>query len=318
MEVDRVWQSFRTFSHDDVKNRMGPERTLQEIQQLNAELTSQSLDLHYLSTYIQDQMTLVNQIRAELTEREQAVLQQRRQEEMERRRQNPSNMTELMQVLGNQNQVDILGRLQSWRDEDRVYLSSYERNASTDRKKQHIQGIFHVLGTVRKGVRDSYAVQFYKEGANPKGSFWCSCPDHKFNSTRKNIVCKHIAFLVTRVGRFFQPGFFETKHLSSDQHRRMLEIIESAAIFQDNTLCRSTPASAPSATATVNPMFLERKKPIGEEDVCPICYDNLTEASVTVSCPTCENNLHKECMEVWLERHDTCVYCRSNVWAQYS
>jgi hypothetical protein len=289
---------------------IGTDVPLEEIQRQLATLHVQQDAVRKLDRIVWGHLSELNDAFRDL-EREKARL-----EAEEARRRQPTSIEELLRHLDNEHQKDILRKLTLRNEEDRIYLSSYERNTSTDRKKQHILGTFHVFGSVRKGIRDSYTVQFYKEG-NPKGSFWCSCPDHKFNSTRKNIVCKHIAFLVTRVGRWFQREFFETKQLSSEQYVRMLEIIGSGAVFQDNTLCRAT--SAPVSSVSITPAkFLERKKPIGEEDVCPICYDGLTEASITVSCPTCENNLHKECMEVWLERHDTCVYCRSNEWADYS
>lgn len=299
-DLDRLW----TFFRQSLEETSIAPTTLEEIRSLRNHVEHQYQSVQILDRIVWNQLQELKSMADQLRERE-----------IELMRRNPTTLEDLIGGIENQYQKEILRKLTLRCEEDRIYLSSYERNTSTDRKKQHIQGTFHVLGSVRKGVRDSYAIQFYKEGANPKGSFWCSCPDHKFNSTRKNIVCKHIAFLVTRVGRFFSKKFFDTKQLSTDQHRRMLELIESAAVFQDNTLCRSVPATI---IQTINPMFLERKKPILAEDVCPICYDNLEEKSVTVTCPTCENNLHKECMEVWLERHDTCVYCRSTVWAQYS
>ncbi len=303
MESDHenLWQQFLQ-SDMVLPIRMGPDVPLEEIQQQLVEVRNASQHVTQLDRIVWSRLSELSRACRTLEE-EQTRLRQ------------PTTVEEVLQRLENEYQKEILRKLTLRNEEDRMYLSSYERNTSTERKKQHIHGTFHVLGSVRKGTRDSYTVQFYKESSNPKGSFWCSCPDHKFNATRKNIVCKHIAFLVTRVGRFFSPEFFETKQLSTDQYSRMLEIIESSAVFQDNTLCRTVPTTA---STSVPSKFLERKKPIGAEDVCPICYDNLVEESITVTCPACENNLHKECMEVWLERHDTCVYCRSHEWAQYS
>jgi hypothetical protein len=53
--------------------------------------------------------------------------------------------------------------------------------------------------------------------------------------------------------------------------------------------------------------------------MCAICFDEMHKAAkdTILSCPDCHNNIHFECMRVWLEKNITCVYCRSDVWRQY-
>ena len=58
---------------------------------------------------------------------------------------------------------------------------------------------------------------------DPKGTFWCSCADHKFNSGKKNIVCKHICFIVCKVLKILQPYFFETKTLKPEHLQQLLD-----------------------------------------------------------------------------------------------
>ena len=69
---------------------------------------------------------------------------------------------------------------------------------------------------------------------------------------------------------------------------------------------------APSSKA-----FHEITKVLTEDDLCPICYDDMTISQGPLSCPCCKNCIHKVCMEVWLENKDTCVYCRSDIWKTY-
>ncbi len=61
-----------------------------------------------------------------------------------------------------------------------------------------------------------------------------------------------------------------------------------------------------------------------EEQECPICCEILscnevssdTEA-IIVSCPTCKNVVHEECIRKWLKYNKSCVYCRSNSWKEF-
>lgn len=227
--------------------------------------------------------------------------------------QNPTSIPTLIEHLTNEYQQEALRKLLARDENSHVYLSKYETNTSTDRKKQGIQGTFTILGTMKKGVREEYEVKMYKPGASEKGTFWCSCPDHKFNSTKKNMCCKHICFLVCRVGKLYDPPFFETKQLTVEQFEAFkIKAENTQQLLSDLTICR------PNAHVTQD-LFHSRSKPLGEDDLCPICYDDMhTCAEVDVlSCPGCTNYVHKRCMEVWLERHDTCVYCRSETWKHY-
>ncbi len=218
--------------------------------------------------------------------------------------------------LDNPNQYEILNRIRPnhnrWdpRNTRDVFLSSYTPNTSTDRKKANIEGEFAVLGTLRKGERESYKVTWYKQGSQVRGSFWCSCPDQKFNGSKKNIYCKHISFLICRMANLYDPEIFSTKQLSSDNHEAFKQKVTNAAVLQQ---VQPPPHVVPTATN----VFSECGKAVEEGDSCPICYDDLAN-TVLLGCPTCKNNIHKECMEVWLERNQTCVYCRSTAWTHYT
>ncbi len=50
---------------------------------------------------------------------------------------------------------------------------------------------------------------------------------------------------------------------------------------------------------------------------CPICCHTLNKSESLVSCPDCQNPIHKRCMEGWLSKSKTCVYCRSTKWQYY-
>jgi hypothetical protein len=205
--------------------------------------------------------------------------------------------------------------------ENQMYMINYEINTDMSARKRALEGEVTVLGGLNtKGVREEYKIKLYKPHSFDKGSFWCSCPDHKFNSTKKKMVCKHICFVVCKVAQIMDASFFETKNLSEDQF-----------LFVKQKLETTTPGQRPYAeianliienqTHATMELFKRKFKDITDEDICPICYDgfdeNEGELINTLSCPLCKNYVHSHCINVWLERSDTCICCRSTVWRQY-
>lgn len=236
---------------------------------------------------------------------------------LERLTSSPQSITDLINQMDeiNETQAYTLRNLCQRNENNQIYMTNYEKNTSTASRSANVEGTFTILGSVRKGKRENYDVKLFKPNTNEKGSFWCNCPDHKFNSKKKDIVCKHICFIVCKVAKILDIDYFQTKQLSPEQ----FETITSKAdnlheLLKDTTICR-----LPSNIT--KELFTQRTRPLTEDDVCPICYEalSLTDADdmQALSCPSCLNYVHKECMNVWLERKSTCVYCRSEVWSAY-
>ncbi len=226
------------------------------------------------------------------------------------------SLANLINLVPNQHQQESLRKLMLRDEAYQIYMAGYEKVSEEDWGNRKLQGTFTVLGTMgRDDVRSEYKVKFYKHGENAKGSFWCSCPEHKFQSTKKQTVCKHICFLVCRVGQLYNPEFFATKHLSRDDFDRFVDKVENNPnLMRDVALCRSA-----ETIITKNSQFAQRHREILEDDECAICFDKMHEtvAEKIICCPDCHNNIHLDCMRVWLERNFTCVYCRSDIWKQY-
>ena len=226
---------------------------------------------------------------------------------------NHKNLTSLQNVLTNEFQKDIIYRSSRHYDEDRLYMIDF--NLVNDPKKPNILGTFSMLGTFdfKKNTRSHYDIKMYKPNSNDKGSFWCSCPDHKFNSTKKSTVCKHITFVVCQVAKVMTRHFFETKHLSEEQTNDLIKkVSKDSAIWKDKLVCRKIKVLNIDS-------FKEKTKVIDDEDVCPICYDDLGNHNNNnlLTCPKCTNYVHDECMMVWMEKHTRCVYCSDTVWQHY-
>lgn len=215
---------------------------------------------------------------------------------------------QLLPLIQNEYQYQILTKIISDAEYSKIYLSDYEAN--TDAKKKDIIGTIKILGTYneKKKLREEYEVKIYKD--SPKGTFWCNCADHKFNSSKKGTSCKHICFLVCKVMKIFDVNFFNTKKLNQQQIDALIQKLTSDSIWKDASIAKEFE----KITLDTFKNFMKQL-----EDCCPICFNDLeeNEKPLLLACPTCHNYTHKECMEVWLEKQQRCVLCKSDVWGNY-
>jgi hypothetical protein len=214
-------------------------------------------------------------------------------------------------VLTNCDQVAILQRINSdTNDYTKVYMQNFTKNI--DPKKKTLLGTIKILGqfNVKKQEREGYDVKVFKN--DPKGSFWCTCADHKFNSTKKNIVCKHISFIVCKVLKVMQLYYWETKTLSEEHLNLLLDkFSDNSEYWKSKEICKDITEINLQTFKTFN-------KPI--DDVCTFCYDQMTELdkNIALSCPTCTHCFHQECMDIWLDEYNKCSYCSLDFyWKHY-
>ncbi len=222
-----------------------------------------------------------------------------------------TTIKDLSNALTNEHQQAILWRINNDSEGSKVYLQNFVPN--TDKKKKTLLGTINILGNYNrsKGIREAYDVKVFKD--DPKGSFWCSCADHKFNSGKKNIVCKHICFIVCKVLKINQTYFFEpaVKTLSNEHLEQLLaKFSDNSDMWKDKQYVRK------SDFITIDD-FKIFPKPIS--DTCTFCYDEMTDADkdIACACPICKHCFHEECMGVWLEAQDKCSFCSNNFWTYY-
>jgi hypothetical protein len=217
---------------------------------------------------------------------------------------------DLCTKIENPHQVAIINRIITDKEYSKIYLSGYNPNTETTGKKKNLIGTVKVLGTFseKKQAREEYEIRLHKD--EPKGMFWCSCSDHKFNSTKKNIVCKHICFLICKIGKFLKPDIFANKKLCEVDLTALLAKLTSSNIWSDQTIAKILDKITLST-------FKQFDKAI--DDCCPVCWNDLTDEDKPnlLSCPTCKNYIHSECADIWLEEKSTCATCRSTYWAYY-
>ncbi len=239
------------------------------------------------------------------------------------------HINDLIHQLLNLKQIEILERVKRRSLDDQMYFVDFEKNSRADNAKyKALMGTFTILGTLNKqGVRSEYRVDLFNPevyGADKK-IFNCDCPAHRFKSSQDNTVCKHISFIMCRVLGYATVDFFKTFTLNKDEVTMIMDKMSAQreAIMMNVELNRMKD----SCNAVDNSMIIRKKilnkdsylnstRDVAEED-CPICFDVIEKDVNRLNCPDCKKHVHKECMEIWLSRNNSCVHCRSDKWKHY-
>ncbi len=204
----------------------------------------------------------------------------------------------LCRQITNSNQVRRLNRLFN----EEFYLLSFSKDDTSSNK----YGKFNIAGS----TKNVYTINWYKDN-----SFFCDCPDQKSYCQKLNCVCKHVCFIVCRIGKMYDHNFFKNKKLSNTQADLLLQRLEHFDIdpnaIDTDLACKFAKLLNDS---TETKKSFNNGRTIIDDDECPICYDNLKGGKELLACPTCKQWVHKKCINKWLETKDTCVYCRSDVW----
>jgi hypothetical protein len=247
----------------------------------------------------------INEINVELNKINNEILQL----------QNPNEcktIHELYRKIENINQKMIFGKILNDTEYAKIYLSGYEENKTKTGKNKDTLGTIKVLGTLnsKKQEREEYDIKLFSN--SEKGTFWCSCPDHKFNSSKKGTVCKHICFIVCKIMKILRPSFFVDKKLTSEEIEKLITKLTTSNIWTDASVVQKLQKITLET-------FMNFTKELDEDDSCPICYENMdpNKKDLLLACPACHNYVHRECNDVWMEKHNECVYCRNDIWTKY-
>lgn len=200
---------------------------------------------------------------------------------------------QLIRSIENEHQRAILRKIFSGEETHKIYLITCDEGDDTF--------WVELYGGIRKGgKREKYKVVINKGlGKHDTGVLTCSCKDFIYRSSKLGIVCKHISFIVCKVMRL--DNFFMELRLDEGDLEECLGVLRKAVCGELDT----------------NSQFKKSKRELNKGDACPICYDEYGEG-VVLSCPDCGNYVHEECVMVWLERNQTCVYCRSKSWSTFN
>lgn len=171
------------------------------------------------------------------------------------------------------------------RDQNKLFLVDYKINT----KKNHA---FSVRNT--EDESKTCIITFDKKSRMAK----CNCKDYIFRCGKNNIICKHCIFVINKC-----LGLSITDNVTGrtiNNFDLLEEKIKTVQIVKRAN----------------NEAFTKNTKEIDQEDVCPICIDNIVNEEY-ISCPDCKNYVHKACALVWMKVNKTCIYCRSEVWKNF-
>jgi hypothetical protein len=258
-----------------------------------------------LTNLIQQQ---IEKIKKEAIEKEAIEKEKKKKEELKKNK-NFATLDELISSMDNFEQIKRLQKiLPDNQDYAKVYLQGYTKNS--DKKKKNLLGTITILGqyNFQKKEREVYQIKVFE---NEPHSLWCSCIDHKLNSSKKNTVCKHISFIVCKVMKVLDLDFFETKQLTETQLQSLLnKFSDKSDLWKNKDYVRN-----------LKQINLDTFKnfPTPLDDVCTFCYDQMNDQDIphSVCCPSCKHSYHSECMDIWLENYLRCSVCSSDVWKHY-
>ncbi len=186
---------------------------------------------------------------------------------------------------------------------DEFYLIGFEKKD---------ENVYDILMTGSK--KDVYKVVLTIDG-----HMKCNCPDSESHAKKYGVLCKHICFIYLKICKGTDLNFFTTKKLKNDDigilkaRTELLTSVDIAKKYYEKYLNQTSNTSEKKT----NLSFDEAKREIDMSELeCPICFEEL-KSSIKY-CPDCSNPVHEKCVLKWLESHDSCIYCRSEIWSKYN
>ena len=294
---------------NNLKNNIRPNIYTHEL--YSDEFNKVSLDqLNKSVTMIKDiYQKRINELEEELKELEKELAEEKEKERVKRENEGCKTLQELYNQLTNMYQFDVFQKIMYDTEDNKIYLSNYVPN--TDPKKVDLVGTINVFGTFnkKKQERESYSIKIY-DNSSLKETFWCSCMYHKFQSGKYNTVCKHICFVVCKILKYLNRGFFETRKLSNELRTKLVNKLSSNNLIEiDKSLIKEFKKVSLD-------LFKQFTKQLDPDDSCPICFDSF-DVKTKVACPSCHNYIHSECVEVILETRNNCLWCMDDVWSKF-
>jgi len=124
-------------------------------------------------------------------------------------------------------------------------------------------------------------------------------------------LCAHVLFVLTRV--FRMPAANPLVWQLSLTEREIAELMRGRVTMHT----RPPPRRAAAEGGGAGEDGVERRE-VGEDEVCPICYDTMDPAQEITYCKSgCGNNVHTKCMKMWADNRIangeevTCPMCRT-------
>lgn len=152
------------------------------------------------------------------------------------------------------------------------------------------------------------------------GVLECDCPDFRGHCQHYRCLCKHLCFLIVKVGKSHP-----SQHMFTERRIRgetlvavteRLRLLATGYAAVDPEVVDQGLLSRYAALAGEFSPVHSGDAGMAESDDCPVCYDALSDGEQQ-RCPDCRKHFHRSCMMRWLERRDTCPLCRSQAWSRF-
>jgi len=210
--------------------------------------------------------------------------------------------------LDNEYQNEIINKIYYAEKNHKIYLfdhSFYEEDGCDILE-------IKVIGSLNKKKGNNYREQHIVklntivEDVFCTGSrFTCSCKDFLYRSEQYDIVCKHIVFILCKIGGIYDKEYFKTKILTAHQTEYIFNLMKNERLWRNINV----------SIKYLNDDFKNMRE-LEQDETCTICFDDLKNRD-TISCPECFNIVHETCMKKWLDINKSCVHCRSDKWVSY-
>ena len=141
----------------------------------------------------------------------------------------------------------------------------------------------------------------------------CTCPDFKQRKKR----CKHIYFVLIRIMKVENPIIKKFTNENLDEMFNNIPLITNNLIVDKSKRDKFHEITNNIKSNDNNEKNKKNEKVIqklNDEDICPICLDNLNNGKELDYCKySCGLTLHKKCFQMWEKRNKgICVFCRAD------
>ena len=141
----------------------------------------------------------------------------------------------------------------------------------------------------------------------------CTCPDFRQRKKR----CKHIYFVLIRIMKVENPIIKKFTNDNLDEMFNNIPLITNNLIVDKSKRDKFHEITNNIKSNDNNEKNKKNEKVIqklNDEDICPICLDNLNNGKELDYCKySCGLTLHKKCFQMWEKRNKgICVFCRAD------
>ena len=146
----------------------------------------------------------------------------------------------------------------------------------------------------------------------------CNCKD-SFNCFINNLYCKHLCFVLIKIGKIFDEEVFLRTILKTKECIKIINRLNSNCSNEPDIIFEYLTKKFKTKKETISEEKFKKKieNKINIKDDCPICYLELGNNNI-LKCPECSNYIHQDCIQKWLLYNKNCVFCRSEIWKEYN